>query len=32
MLNSTLAAMTRVVCVILEQYQTDDGVLPWPLA
>jgi seryl-tRNA synthetase len=32
MLNSTLAAMTRVVCIILEQYQTEDGVLPWQAA
>ena len=26
MLNATLCAMTRVICVILELYQTDDGM------
>eukprot|EP00180_Rhodochaete_pulchella_P002915 Plantae.Rhodophyta-Rhodochaete_pulchella.ctg46348.p1 GENE.Plantae.Rhodophyta-Rhodochaete_pulchella.ctg46348~~Plantae.Rhodophyta-Rhodochaete_pulchella.ctg46348.p1 ORF type:complete len:260 (+),score=49.26 Plantae.Rhodophyta-Rhodochaete_pulchella.ctg46348:69-782(+) len=32
MLNSTLCATTRVICCILENYQTDDGVrVPEPL-
>jgi len=32
MLNSTLCATTRVLCCILENYQTDDGVtVPEPL-
>ena len=26
MLNATLCAMTRVICIILELYQTDDGM------
>ncbi len=27
MLNATMCATTRVICAILENYQTDDGVL-----
>lgn len=27
MLNCTMAAITRVICAILENYQTEDGVL-----
>ena len=27
MLNSTMCASTRAVCVVLENYQTDDGVV-----
>ncbi len=26
MLNSTLCATTRVICAILENYQTNDGI------
>lgn len=35
MLNATMCATTRTICAILENYQTDDGVLvpevlrPW---
>lgn len=32
MLNATLCATTRAICVILENYQTEEGVLiPEPL-
>ena len=27
MLNATMCAVTRVICVILENYQVEDGVL-----
>jgi len=27
MLNATMCATTRVICVILENYQTDEGVI-----
>ncbi len=27
MLNATMCATTRVICAILENYQTDDGIL-----
>ncbi len=35
MLNATMCATTRTICAILENYQTDDGILvpevlkPW---
>lgn len=32
MLNSTLAATTRTICAIVENYQTEEGVIiPEPL-
>ena len=27
MLNATMCATTRTICAILENYQTDDGIL-----
>ena len=32
MLNATMCATTRVICAILENYQTEDGIIvPEPL-
>jgi len=31
MLNATMCATTRTICAILENYQTDDGILVPPV-